>query len=76
MDTINCVFNIETSDYQCTIPYIEPLTYNDESSYLLNYWTSGEVVITTLLFIFLMFEIFKFGFEFFYPKLVKIKRIG
>jgi hypothetical protein len=43
-------------------------------SYVENYWTNGDLIISLLLFILVMFEIIKFGFEFFFPKIMKIKR--
>jgi hypothetical protein len=43
-------------------------------SYVENYWTDGELIISLLLFILVMFEIIKFGFEFFFPKIIGIKR--
>lgn len=45
-----------------------PLTYVE------NYWTNGDLIISLLLFLFFMFEIIKFAFEFFFPKIMKIKR--
>jgi hypothetical protein len=44
------------------------------ATYVENYWTNGDLIISLLLFLFIMFEIIKFGFEFFFPKVVKIKR--
>lgn len=44
------------------------------ASYVENYWTNGDLLISFLLFVFIMFEIIRFGFEFFFPKIVKIKR--
>jgi hypothetical protein len=43
-------------------------------TFIENYWTNGELIISILLFIFLMFEIFKYSFEFFFPKLVEVKK--
>lgn len=74
MENINCQFNTETSDYICSIPYIEPISYNGEDSFVFNYWTSGELLIALLLFLFFTFEVFKFGFNFFFPKIVEVKK--
>lgn len=43
-------------------------------TYIENYWTNGELIISLLLFLILMFEVFKYGFEFFFPKLVEQKK--
>lgn len=74
MENITCQFDNSTSNYTCSIPYIEPVSYNGENSYVLNYWTSGELIIALLIFIFLMFEVFKFGFHFFFPQIVEVKK--
>lgn len=46
----------------------------DPETFVENYWTNGELIISILLFIFLMFEIFKYGFEFFFPKIIEQKK--
>lgn len=74
MENINCQFNIDTSDYICSIPYIEQISYNGETSYVFNYFTSGELIISLLLLLFLSFEIFKFGFHFLFPQIIELKK--
>jgi len=44
------------------------------NTYVENYWTNGELIISLLLFIFLMFEIFRYTFEFFFPKIIELKK--
>jgi hypothetical protein len=75
---INCSLDTTITTGQqpltCSIPYLEPISYNGETSYIQNYWTSGELIISILLFIFLMFEVFKYAFEVFFPKIVELKK--
>ena len=74
MENITCQFNIADQSYTCSIPYIEPVSYNGENSYFFNYWTSGELMTSILLFLILMFMIFKAGFNFFFPQIIQIKK--
>jgi len=50
------------------------LTGIDGNTYVENYWTDGELIICLLLFLLFMFEVLRFGFNFFFPQIVKIKR--
>lgn len=74
MEAINCQFNIDTSDYTCSIPYIEPITYNGENSYVFNYWTSGDLITSFLIFLILMFLVFKEIFHFFFPQIIQLRK--
>ncbi|MFA5208664.1 MAG: hypothetical protein WC428_08540 [Candidatus Paceibacterota bacterium] len=44
------------------------------NTYVENYWTNGELIIAILLFIFLTFEVLKYSFEFFFPKIIEVKK--
>jgi len=70
---IDCLYNATTGDYACEIPYLEQVSYNGESSYILNYATDGELLIGFFLFLILFFMIFKFAFEFLFPKIIRVK---
>ena len=66
----NCSISGDLSQNSATLISID----GTPNTYVENYWTNGDLIISLLLFIFIMFEIIKFGFEFFFPKIVKIKR--
>ena len=53
---------------------IVPITDGSNTFYVQNYWTNGELIISFLLFIFILFEIFKYSFEFFFPKIIQQKK--
>lgn len=70
----SCIYDSLSNVYTCTIPYIEQIYYNGEKSYLLHTMTSGEAMISLIVFFILLFQIFVFLFDFFFPKIVEIKK--
>jgi hypothetical protein len=44
-------------------------------TFIENYWTNGELIIAFLLFVILMFMIFKYAFGVFFPKIVELKKM-
>jgi hypothetical protein len=70
---INCQFDLKEGDGYCDYPYIETISYNGEDTYILNYWTNGEIIFCLLFTIFLLIYIIKWFFEFFFPKVLKYK---
>lgn len=53
---------------------IVPITDGSNTFYVNNTWTNGELILTFLFFVFFLFQIFKFGFEFFFPKIIQQKK--
>jgi len=66
----DCAISGSMSDISSTLISIGGPT----ETFIENYWTNGELIISFLLFVFLMFEIFKYGFEVFFPKIVELKK--
>jgi len=66
----DCSLSGSIEDNSATLISID----GDPETFIQNYWTNGELIISILLFIFLMFEIFKYSFEFFFPKIIEQKK--
>jgi len=66
----DCSISGNLADNSATLISID----GNPETYVENYWTNGELIISLLLFLILMFEVFKYGFEFFFPKLVEQKK--
>jgi len=66
----NCTLTGDLSQNSATLISID----GTPTTYVENYWTNGELIISFLLFLLLMFEIIKFGWEFFFPKIMRIKK--
>jgi len=49
METITCQFSPDTSDYVCSIPYIEKMTDNGQDFYVSQLWSGGEIFIAGLI---------------------------
>jgi hypothetical protein len=74
MITFDCNLISETENYQCEIPYIDKETINGQDIYINKNWTGGEVLICYFLFIFLIIKISEIIFNFFMPKIIKIRK--
>lgn len=72
--TFDCNLIPETQNYQCEIPYIEQEVVSGQGIYTSQLWSGADIYICLFLFMFLILKITESIFEFFLPRITKIRK--
>jgi len=64
----------EYQQSDCQLEYLVSQESENGSFYVMNYWTNGEILISFILVLMAVFIITKWIFDFFFPRIFKLKR--